>query len=147
MFKTIIYLLICCLIRYQLVFCNESNYEIKSNVSIESDTEEYAEELEEPKKCSLDKLMDKLEKYIPNAIDFRKDVKIRQTVDNMNESIAIVKNLVQLLKPNIDNNLMIRLTQRITELFISMDLKPECMSTIVRIGESARNMEGWALKC
>ena len=69
--------------------------------------------------------------------------------DHINETIAIFARLYQ-YSQNISSKIgptMKRITPRIMEMIYSIDLSPECMASLVRIGGAINDGNLWALKC
>jgi len=76
-----------------------------------------------------------------------KDLKPIKYVNHINETLDIVdrllKIIIDLVKPRVSERDM----SRILEIFYSIDVPVDCLSSLVRIGSAMSREELWAFKC
>jgi hypothetical protein len=137
------------------IFSYESiatDYEIETELNefnstdIESDDDYNNSEYE----CSIDTFIDGfLNNILPDDYEENKKLEIKYSTKHFNETIAIVKRLHK-YSQNVSEKMqpiLKRLMPRITDLLLMIDLPPDCMASLVRIGQSVQNGEQWAFKC
>ena len=100
--------------------------------------------------CYIDSMFDDLiEKILPDDYEEGKQLDYNRKYKHLNESIAIINRLHQ-YSQNVSKKfepIMKRITSRMTESLVLIDLPPDCVSSLVRIGQSAKDGQKWALKC
>jgi hypothetical protein len=118
----------------------------------EFETEIYDEESDEYESdiCSIDSVIDySIKNLLPT--DYEENMKLdpKQKIKHLNETIAILrrleeysKNVSEIMKP-----IMKRVMPRINDILFMINLPPDCMASLARIGQSAQEGETWALKC
>ena len=100
--------------------------------------------------CAIDFVLDHLsENLLPGDYEENKKLEPKFTVNHLNETIAIIHRLVEYSKnvSEVMKTFMKRVTPRMTDLLLLIDLPPDCLSSLVRIGQSAQEGQIWAMKC
>lgn len=99
--------------------------------------------------CSIDQVLDGLHQYLPDDYEEGKKLPIKKRVDHINETIAIFKrlsvwgeSLSARMKP-----ISKRIMSRMSELLYLINLPPECMASLARIGDALQDGQLWAAKC
>jgi len=126
----------------------------KKSSSEETGTISYEEEdyddYETSDVCTIDIVIDYLsESLLPGDYEETKKLKPKYKVDHFNETVGIIKRLDQYSKnvSQIMEPIMKRLTTRMTDLLLMLDLPPDCMASLARIGQSVQDGEMWGLRC
>ena len=100
--------------------------------------------------CTVDEFIDHYtELLLPEDYEEGKQLDFTQKSYTFSESIARIKRLHQYQK-NVTRKIdpiIKRIIPRLSEMLFYIDLPSDCMSSLVRIGQAARNGEKWALRC
>jgi len=124
---------------------DESDLDQFNSTDSENDDNDYSDE-----NCSIDSLIDKfVEHILPDDYEEGKRLDFNKRSNHLNETIATFKRLHQ-YSQNVSKKLdpiIKRVMPRITDMLLLIDLPPDCMASLVRIGQSAQNQQQWALKC
>ncbi|CAG2102495.1 unnamed protein product [Medioppia subpectinata] len=98
--------------------------------------------------CSDDVLLNKfIDIFIPDDYEEGK-ANIKRSMGTMNETMAAIRRL-QTLGQNISEKMSEfnkRMTNRMSEMLMTINLEPTCMASIMRIMTGVRNGEVWAMK-
>ena len=96
--------------------------------------------------CTIDEIIDRL---LPADYDQGKELNVTWKVDHINETFARIDRLIQLV-----NNysatmspLLQKVVARFSTIIYEISLPPECMSSLVVIGEAVAKRQLWAMKC
>jgi ABC-type ATPase with predicted acetyltransferase domain len=124
----------------------------KNSNEEEFETQIYDEESDQYESdfCSIDSVIDySIENLLPTDYEENKKLDPKRKIKHLNETIATFrrleeysKNVSEIMKP-----IMKRVMPRITDILLMINLPPDCMASLARIGQSAREGETWALKC
>ena len=99
--------------------------------------------------CSEDKIIDRfVDIFIPDDYEEGK-ANIKTSMGTLNETLEAM-NRLQVFGQNISRKMSEfnkRITNRMSEALMTINLEPNCMTSLMRIMSAARNGEVWALKC
>lgn len=134
------------------IFCQDfDDYSSGSDDSLSNSTvngTDYEEDNDD-QRCSADAIIDQL-----NAIILPEDYEdgkrnIKDHFESFNDTFKSMLRL-QEYQRNVSakmSELNKRISSRLTEVFMTIDLPSECMSSLVRIMTGVQNGDLWALKC
>lgn len=144
-------------ISFSTTFISDQNDYIKSSTEvihfqseynttdIVSDDYDYGEQ-----ECTADTVIEIfVNNVLPDDYEESKKLDYKRKLNHYNETIAILRRLHRYgesLKKKVDPILK-RLMPRMTELLLLVDLPSDCLSSLARIGQSAKDREYWAIKC
>ena len=102
------------------------------------------------KKCSLNRLMDNMfESLTPEDYSQANHSVVYQRVNHINETIdrfIRLKNFAEKLR-NTYEPIVQRLSARMSEVLMEIDLPNDCLSSLVNIMSGIRDNKKWALQC
>ena len=112
-------------------------------------TDSESDDNNEDDRCSEDEIIEKfIEILTPDDYSEGKD-KIKYTKNSFTEQMAAMSRL-GVYGQNISRKtegFNKRISNRMSEAFMSINLEPSCMRSLMRIQSASRNGELWALKC
>ena len=99
--------------------------------------------------CSADAIIEQMTAiFTPDDYEEGKQ-NIKDSFENFNQTLIAINRLQQYTQ-NISEKMSEfskRLSNRLSEVLMTVDLPPDCMNSLVRIGSAAKNGDLWALKC
>ena len=99
--------------------------------------------------CSEDEIIDRfVDIFIPDDYEEGK-ANIKTSMGSINETLEAL-NRLEVFGQNISRKMSEfhkRITNRMSEALMTINLEPNCMKSLMRIMSAARNGEVWALKC
>ena len=102
------------------------------------------------KKCSLNRLMDNMfESLTPEDYSEANRSVVYQRVNHINETIdrfIRLKNFAEKLR-NTYEPIVQRLSARMSEVLMEIDLPNDCLSSLIQIMSAIRDHKEWALPC
>lgn len=147
------------------IFCAEDDYEsdyeildetdinLNDSLAINGTADDYEEdynEYEDEEECTVDAFIDHYSELIlPDDYEEGKQLDFTQKSFTFSETISRIKRLHQ-YQQNVTRKIepiLKRVMPRLSEFLFYIDLPSDCMVSLVRIGQAAKDGERWAMKC